>query len=170
MKSPSPTGTSSGISNYRTESYRSLRDKNVSPVPPIDYRSVSEVDFNELARYLAAYRAKAPPNWRSTAREKLTRLTTHQFHQLSTDVYDELVRRKNEKEGMHVCSHYVPVPFLPVREEFDPRRNQARQKIAALPITRFEDLSSDVYYELGRRYPKLKEDVRPVAQKSGSHH
>ncbi|KAJ7502873.1 hypothetical protein B0H11DRAFT_607464 [Mycena galericulata] len=145
----SPTGTAfSGISNYRSESYRPLRDKNVPPVPPIDYRSVSEIHFNELDRYLAAYLAKAPPNSRSTARQKLTRLTIQQFHELSTDVYDELVRRKNEKE----------VPFLPVREEFHPKRNQARQKLATLPITRFEDLSSDVYFELGRRYPEFKED------------
>ncbi|KAJ7125010.1 hypothetical protein C8R44DRAFT_703005 [Mycena epipterygia] len=148
-RAPSPTGTSfSGISNYRTESYRPLRDKNVPPVPPIDYRNVSEIHFNELDRYLQAYLARAPPNSRSSARQKLTRLTIQQFHELSTDVYDELVRRKNEKE----------VPFLPVREEFHPKRNQARQKLATLPITRFEDLSSDVYFELGRRYPEFKED------------
>jgi hypothetical protein len=54
----------------------------------------------------------------------------------------------------------VPVPFLPVREEFHPKRNQARQKLATLPITRFEDLSSDVYFELARRYPEFKENVR----------
>ncbi|KAJ7076896.1 hypothetical protein B0H15DRAFT_934193 [Mycena belliarum] len=149
-RAPSPTGTSfSGISNYRTESYRPLRDKNVPPVPPIDYRSVSEIHFNELDRYLAAYLAKAAPNSRSTARQKLTRLTIQQFHELSTDVYDELVRRKNERDA---------IPFLPVREEFHPKRNQARQKLATLPTTRFEDLSSDVYFELGRRYPEFKED------------
>jgi hypothetical protein len=41
-----------------------------------------------------------PPNSRSSARSKLTRLTIQQFHELSTDVYDELVRRKNENERM----------------------------------------------------------------------
>ncbi|KAJ6593607.1 hypothetical protein B0H19DRAFT_976500 [Mycena capillaripes] len=149
-RAPSPTGTTfSGISNYRTESYRPLRDKNVPPMPPIDYRAVSEVHFNELDRYLQAYLARSPPNSRSTARQKLTRLTIQQFHELSTDVYDELVRRKNDKDA---------VPFLPVREEFHPKRNQARQKLATLPITRFEDLSSDVYFELARRYPEFKED------------
>ncbi|KAK7057473.1 hypothetical protein R3P38DRAFT_2841197 [Favolaschia claudopus] len=148
-RAPSPTGTTfSGISNYRSESYRPLRDKNVPPMPPIDYRAVSEVHFRELDVYLQAYLARAPPNSRSTARQKLTRLTIQQFHELSTDVYDELVRRKNEKE----------VPFLPVREEFHPKRNQARQKLATLPVTRFEDLSSDVYFELARRYPEFKED------------
>nr|GAT57893.1 predicted protein [Mycena chlorophos] len=146
-RAPSPTGTAfSGISNYRTDSYRA---KNAPPLPPIDYRAVSEVHFNELDRYLAAYLAKAAPNSRSSARQKLTRLTIQQFHELSTDVYDELIRRKQEKE----------VPFLPVREEFHPKRNQARQKLATLPVTRFEDLSSDVYFELGRRYPEFKEDA-----------
>ncbi|KAJ7594607.1 hypothetical protein C8J56DRAFT_821455 [Mycena floridula] len=148
-RAPSPTPTAfSGISNYRNDSYRPIRDKNVPSVPAIDYRLVSKTHFDELNRSLAAYLAKAPPNSRSTARQKLTRLTIQQFHELSTDVYDELVRRKKEKE----------VPFLPVREDFHPKRNQARQKLATLPISRFEDLSSDVYYELARRYPEFKED------------
>ena len=57
------------------------------------------------------------------------------------------------------CSYRFIVPFLPVREEFHPKRNQARQKLATLPTTRFEDLSSDVYFELARRYPEFKEEV-----------
>ncbi|KAJ7677640.1 hypothetical protein B0H17DRAFT_1182478 [Mycena rosella] len=108
-----------------------------------------KVHFNELDRYLAVYLAQATPNSRMTARQKLTRLTIQQFHELSTDVYDELVRRKNIIEV---------IPFLPVRNEFHPKRNQARQKLATLPITRFEDLSGDVHFELGRRYPEFKED------------
>ncbi|KAF8895714.1 hypothetical protein CPB84DRAFT_1782266 [Gymnopilus junonius] len=149
-RAPSPTPTAfSGISNYRTDSYRPIRDLKGAPaVPAIDYRLVSKSHFEELAKYLASYLAAAPPNSRSNARSKLTRLTIQQFHELSTDVYDELVRRKNEKE----------VPFLPVREDFHPKRNQARQKLATLPTTRFEDLSSDVYFELARRYPEFKED------------
>lgn len=50
------------------------------------------------------------------------------------------------------------VPFLPVRDDFHPKRNQARQKLATLPASRFEDLSSDVYFELARRYPEFQED------------
>ncbi|KAJ3994146.1 hypothetical protein F5050DRAFT_573423 [Lentinula boryana] len=144
--SPTPTAFS-GISNYRTDSYKPI-SKNAPPVPQIDYRSISKIHYDELHRYLTAYLARAPPNSRSTARQKLTRLTIQQFHELSTDVYDELIRRKSEKE----------VPFLPVREEFHPKRNQARQKLATLPTSRFEDLSSDVYFELARRYPEFKED------------
>ncbi|KAF9070817.1 hypothetical protein BDP27DRAFT_1323049 [Rhodocollybia butyracea] len=148
-RAPSPTPTAfSGISNYRTDSYRPI-SKNAPPVPQIDYRAVSKIHFEELNKYLAAYLARAAPNSRSTARQKLTRLTIQQFHELSTDVYDELIRRKNERDA---------VPFLPVREDFHPKRNQARQKLATLPTSRFEDLSSDVYFELSRRYPEFKED------------
>lgn len=59
----------------------------------------------------------------------------------------------------HVSHLSFLVPFLPVRDEFHPKRNQARQKLATLPKTRFKDLSSDVFVELGRRYPELKEPV-----------
>ncbi|KAJ8076914.1 component of the polarisome [Marasmius tenuissimus] len=156
-RAPSPTPTAfSGISNYRTDSYRPVKDRNAPPVPQIDYRSISKTHFGELSKYLAAYLARATPASRSSARQKLTRLTIQQFHELSTDVYDELIRRKNEKE----------VPFLPVREEFHPKRNQARQKLATLPTSRFEDLSSDVYFELARRYPEFKEDALPTGSTS----
>lgn len=50
------------------------------------------------------------------------------------------------------------VPFLPVREDFHPKRNQARQKLATLPKNRFKDLASDVYFELKRRYPEFEQD------------
>lgn len=46
--------------------------------------------------------SKHPPeplNSRSSAREKLTRLTKQQFQELSTDVYDELIRRNNNTVG-----------------------------------------------------------------------
>ena len=49
------------------------------------------------------------------------------------------------------------VPFLALRDEFHPKRNQARQKLATLPKNRFKDLASDVYYELERRFPDLKD-------------
>jgi len=120
---PSPTPTSfSGISNYRTDSYRPIKDQgNVPVMTSSEPKSIARTHFNELSQYLAAYLAKgqslkhgaplacaltsvsAPPNSRSTARQKLTRLTKQQFQELSTDVYDELIRRKtnsDENEGM----------------------------------------------------------------------
>jgi hypothetical protein len=46
-----------------------------------------------------------------------------------------------------------------VRDDFHPKRNQARQKLATLPKNRFKDLASDVFYELKRRYPEFEETV-----------
>ncbi|KAF9017980.1 hypothetical protein BDZ89DRAFT_993485 [Hymenopellis radicata] len=140
---------SSGIFNSRTELYRPISP--VTAAPTIDYWMIFKTHSEELSKYLAAYLAQAPSNSRPTARQSLTRITIQQFHELSTDVYDELLRRQNENE----------VPFLP-REELHPMRNQARQKLATLPTSRFEDLSSDVYYELLRRYPEFQEDVPAV--------
>ena len=58
-RAPSPTPTAfSGISNYRTDSYRPVKDKNAPPLPQIDYRSVSRAHFEELSKYLAAYLAR----------------------------------------------------------------------------------------------------------------
>ncbi|KAH7883156.1 hypothetical protein F5I97DRAFT_1939003 [Phlebopus sp. FC_14] len=152
-RAPSPTPTTfSGISNYRTESYRPIRDQGTTPAMPLlDARAIARTHYIELSQYLAAYLSKAPANSRSTARQKLTRLTKQQFQELSTDVYDELVRRKtNTAEN--------EVPCLPARGDFHWKRNQARQKLATLPTARFEDLSSDVFFELSRRYPEFKEE------------
>ncbi|KAJ6615035.1 hypothetical protein B0H10DRAFT_106705 [Mycena sp. CBHHK59/15] len=116
-RAPSPSVTSfSGISNYRTESYHPLRDKNVPPVPQIDHRSVLEGHFTEFSRYLAAYLAKPAPDLRTTARLKLGRLTIQQFHELSTDVYDEVIRKKDEKEGRHTHTSLLK-PLFSLRQQ-----------------------------------------------------
>ena len=59
-RGPSPTPTAfSGISSYRTDSYRPLRDLKGAPaVPTIDYRQVSKIHYAELGRYLVSYLAK----------------------------------------------------------------------------------------------------------------
>ena len=58
-------------------------------------RTRISADFEESTdKYLLE-----PANARSSAREKLTRLTKQQFQELSTDVYDELMRRKNNSEN-----------------------------------------------------------------------
>lgn len=159
--SPTPT-TLSGISNYRTDSYRPIRDQtNVPAVPPPDPKTIARTHYVELSHYLAAYLAKAAPNSRSTARQKLTRLTKQQFQELSTDVYDELIRRKTNTADNEV-------PCLPARDDFHPKRNQARQKLATLPTARFEDLSSDVFFELSRRYPDFKEEGEGGLAAAGS--
>lgn len=159
--SPTPT-TLSGISNYRTDSYRPIKDQaNVPAVPPPDPKTIARTHYLEISQYLTAYLAKAPPNSRSTARQKLTRLTKQQFQELSTDVYDELIRRQTNTANNEV-------PCLPAREDFHPKRNQARQKLATLPTARFEDLSSDVFFELSRRYPEFKEEGEGGLAAAGS--
>ena len=50
-------------------------------------------------------------------------------------------------------------PFLPAQAEFHPKRNEARQKLSTLPTSRYQDLCSDIHYELVRRYPECKEGV-----------
>jgi len=127
----------------------------------LDPKVIARTHHDELQEYLVAYHARPLANSRSTARQKLTRLTKQQFQELSTDVYDELIRRKlNTPENEILC--------LPPRDEFHPKRNQARQKLATLPTARFEDLSSDVYFELSRRYPEFKEETEVETPPVGS--
>ncbi|KAK8845496.1 hypothetical protein IAR55_006209 [Kwoniella newhampshirensis] len=120
-----------------------------------DSREVARVHWRALKEFLASWLEKESPSSRASAREKLTRLTKLQFQELSTDVYDELMRRMAVDAGNPDGN----VPFLPVREDFHPKRNQARQKLATLPKNRFKDLASDVYYELRRRYPEFEEEA-----------
>ena len=64
------------------------------------------------------------------------------------------------------------VPFLTVRTDFTPKRNQARQKLATLQIGRFMELASEVFFELERRYPQLVEEFDAkygVCVASGTH-
>ncbi|KAF8331355.1 uncharacterized protein EI90DRAFT_2972490 [Cantharellus anzutake] len=155
MTAPPTVTTYPGNPNYRADSFKPLSNGKPVPTPMIDGRQVPRTHYEELNLFLANHMAKEPAGARASAREKLTRLTRQQFQELSTDVYDELVRRKNN-------STKNEVPFLPVRDDFHPKRNQARQKLATLPKSRFKDLSSDVFVELGRRYPELKEDENPA--------
>jgi hypothetical protein len=50
-------------------------------------------------------------------------------------------------------------PFLPAQAGFHPKRNQAREKLATLRPPRFQELTSDIRHELGRRYPACNEVV-----------
>jgi hypothetical protein len=58
-RAPSPTLTAfSGISSYRTESYKPLRDKSSASTPPIDSHQVARTHYDELSKYLSSYLAK----------------------------------------------------------------------------------------------------------------
>ena len=107
--------------------------------------------YNKFKYYLA----NQPPGERSStkpnrARDKLLRLSPVQFQELSTDVFDELLRREEFRRRGNVVPEH-----LPRKDGFHDKRNQARQKLATLPDKRFTDLASDVFFELERRFPRL---------------
>ncbi|KAI9247869.1 hypothetical protein BY458DRAFT_526835 [Sporodiniella umbellata] len=149
------TNRSTGSTTYSVTSATSRHTAS-----SLQQESSAKIYFVELQNYLAPILAKelaeGVPNVRAAARQKLSRLNNLQFHELATDVYDELIRRNDD-------SHRS---YLSIREEFHPRRNQARQKLSTLPISRFRDLASDVYHELERRYPHilLAEQMPPMPQ------
>ena len=98
------------------------------------------------------------PDYRAGARCNLLRLTASQFHELSTDCYEELLRRTRVGERKALAHLPIDIPTsLPIRDDFHSRRNMARQKLAAFPVQRFMDLLSDVHFELARRYPAVGE-------------
>lgn len=106
---------------------------------------------NYLAAHLQDEKGNIKPN---KARDKLLRLSVTQFMELSTDVYDELMRREDER-----MQRVDNVPrFLLPRQNFHPKRNQARQKLSTLPPERFRQLATDVFYELERRIPRFAGD------------
>ncbi|TDL20526.1 hypothetical protein BD410DRAFT_365996 [Rickenella mellea] len=119
----------------------------VPSMPSTDLRAVARIHYEEMAAYLMNHPAKEPANMRPPTQRELARLTTQQFQELSTDVYDELIRKNNNSEN--------ELPSLPVRGEFHPKRNEARQKLATHP--RFKDFCNYVFEELRRRVPDLKE-------------
>ncbi|RTE76034.1 hypothetical protein BHE90_009489 [Fusarium euwallaceae] len=80
---------------------------------------------------------------------KLLRLTPTQLYQLSTDVFDELIRRQAPSSP-----NGRPAFLLP-NNAFSSTRNQTRQRLSAVGSPRFRDLLADVAYEIKRRIPHL---------------
>ena len=118
--------------------------------------------YHVLKRYLAPTLRDEKGNPRpNRARDKLLRLSATQFHELSTDVYDELLRRQAAAppppppgRPPRPAPQNVPSHLLP-RKEFHPKRNQARQKLSSLQSDRFRELAADVFFELERRFPEF---------------
>ncbi|KAI9264470.1 hypothetical protein BY458DRAFT_514136 [Sporodiniella umbellata] len=140
------TYSSSSSRSYgsRSQSYASSNPRVGSSA---HYENTARIYYLELSTYLKDLldqeSIEGPSPQRIPARQKLSKLTYNQFHELAMDVYDEVVRRRKNDQL---------IPFLPVNEAFHPKRNQARQKLATLAEARFQDLASDVYFELSRRY------------------
>lgn len=102
------------------------------------------------------------------ARDKLLRLSAIQFQELSTDVYDELLRREDERYARSPDGSAMNVPrFLLPRNNFHPKRNQARQKLSTLAAKKFRELATDVLFELERRFPRFTGAER-LAARGGS--
>jgi len=100
--------------------------------------------------------AQQPPR-PNKARDKLLRLSPVQFHELSTDVFDELQRRQASAPSSLGQPPPRPVPqYLLPRNDFHEKRNHARQRLSSLQDTRFRELSTDVFCELERRFPHFQ--------------
>ncbi|KAF2216754.1 hypothetical protein CERZMDRAFT_32706 [Cercospora zeae-maydis SCOH1-5] len=127
------------------------RDSSRSTIAPGSEEALAR-HYSVLRTYLAESLQDEKGNVRpNRARDKLLRLSVTQFVELSTDVYDELVRREDER-----LQRVENVPrFLLPKQNFHPKRNQARQKLSTLPPERFRQLATDVFYELERRIPRF---------------
>ncbi|CAL3972458.1 unnamed protein product [Diplocarpon coronariae] len=125
------------------------------------FESILSEHYVVLKRYLAQSLRDEIGNPRpNRARDKLLRLSPVQFQELSTDVFDELLRR--QQAGRRTPNGGIPnggpPPYLLPKDTFHPKRNQARQKLSTLPPPRFRDLATDVFYELERRFPRFSGD------------
>ncbi|KAI0422876.1 hypothetical protein F5X98DRAFT_105251 [Xylaria grammica] len=152
---PSPPPSIGRSSTYaRSESGRSIREESTEAVLAEHYVA--------LKRYLASTskdgRANPPPN---RARDKLLRLSSVQFLELSTDVFDELMRRQIKRPPPGAPPNARPPPYLLPEPNFHLKRNQARQKLSTLGSPRFRDLATDVFCELERRIPAFVASVTP---------
>ncbi|KAH6609258.1 hypothetical protein Trco_002604 [Trichoderma cornu-damae] len=125
-----------------------------------DNSLATAIDDGVLGEHYVALRAflmardpniKQQPN---KARDKLLRLSPVQFFELSTDVYDELVRRQAAAR-IPPNAPNMPPSFLLPEKSFHPKRNQARQRLSSLGPPRFRDLAADVFHELERRFPQF---------------
>lgn len=117
---------------------------------------------NALKKMLQPYLSQQGNVRPNKARDKLLRLSAIQFQELSTDVYDELQRRNGVADRSSRSSGQSGAdnpPYLLPKDEFHPKRNQARQKLSTLPMNRFRDLATDVFYELERRFPKFSSEL-----------
>jgi hypothetical protein len=141
--SPPPSVARSSTYANSVSGRMSTRDDDNAAVLGLHYMALKKY----LAQPSADGRVNPPPN---RARDKLLRLSPVQFLELSTDVYDELIRRQSlSRKGAGAG----PPAFLQPEDNFHPKRNQARQKLSTLGSPRFRDLATDVFCELERRFP-----------------
>lgn len=142
-------GDSASDEQYQESVYSSYSGEHekshVEPEP------ITKEHYEQLRRSLANPSRLEPPNFRSDARERLARLSRVQFLEFAMDVHDEVARITGSKNNQEA------VPSSASRTDLSPHRIEARKKIAHLRGDLLQDLMSDIFYELGRRYPKFNE-------------
>ncbi|CCF46718.1 hypothetical protein CH063_03934 [Colletotrichum higginsianum] len=144
---PSVGRSSNGTNLYaRSESGRSIREEQAEGILGEHYVA--------LKNYLNGGQG-GKPTPANKARDKLLRLSSVQFLELSTDVFDELLRRQSLNRRPSAPGAPSPPPYLLPESNFHPKRNQARQKLSSLGPPRFRDLATDVFCELERRFPRF---------------
>ncbi|UNI23585.1 component of the polarisome [Purpureocillium takamizusanense] len=149
---PSPP-PSIGRSSIGTNMYSSRSEGNRNSTRTDIDDSVLNEHYIALRAFLNARDpgSRQQPN---KARDKLLRLSSVQFYELSTDVYDELMRRQATARAPPNAPNAPPAFLLP-EKSFHPKRNQARQRLSSLGPPRFRDLAADVFHELERRFPQF---------------
>jgi hypothetical protein len=110
--------------------------------------------YTALKVYLATKKVQ-----RSRPAQMILSFSALQFQELSTDVFDEVLRRqaldsRSLPEGNEDVGK-TPL-YLPPSDYFHPKRNGLRKKLSTLPETRFCGLAADVFNELERRFPQFK--------------
>ena len=171
QRRPSDSG-SRGSSRAGSIAHSRSSDGTISDEQSRKYRRMETELFQHYTVLKAFLRgaSQAPPR-PNKARDKLLRLSPVQFHELSTDVFDELQRRQALAPipGRMARPQNVP-PFLRPRPDFHEKRNQARQKLSSLATPRFRDLATDVFCELERRFPQFQrpDGGRPNSSRSQS--
>ncbi|PPQ72072.1 hypothetical protein CVT26_006707 [Gymnopilus dilepis] len=119
-----------------------------------DYLDASAFFSTYLRKTMSYLSAQGPTAQSVSCMRRLATLGTQQIFELSTDLYDELLRRSEET-----------VSSLPPRDDMPYRRNQARHRLASLSTSWFQDLANDIYCELLRRFPECKQEMlfwRPI--------
>jgi hypothetical protein len=123
-----------------------------NPNKPTEYAS----QRTAFVVYLAGVNGTSDRRPSSRARDKLQRLSSVQFTELSLDIYDELVRRQQYEKyvnhGVRDEPHLQMVEdSLPDQFGYHQKRNAARKRLARLRTERFRDLVNDMLVEMERR-------------------
>src|SRR5690606_16177926 len=123
-------------------------------------RSSDLLRYFTLKRLLGSYldtvateRANKP-----NAQDKLQKLSQNQFAELSEDIHDEMCRREGIPDPAAPEGFEMP-SYLPPKDTFYYKRNQARMRLSTLTPERFKILATDIFFELERRFPALTKDA-----------